>query len=119
MTRPPPAALSLSLRVDFAPGQRLGPGKVRLLEEIARHGSISAGGRALDMSYKRAWQLVEQMNGIFGSPVVDAKTGGQKGGGATLTPLGEQVVALYRTVESEAQSASKAALTRLGKLRQR
>jgi molybdate transport system regulatory protein len=50
----------LSIRIDFAPGQRLGPGKVRLLEQIAEHGSIAAGGRALGMSYKRAWDLVDE-----------------------------------------------------------
>jgi len=109
--------LQLSLRIDFAPGLRLGPGKIRLLEQIARHGSISAGGRALKMSYKRAWELVDEMNTIFGVPVVSPKTGGAKGGGATLTPQGKSIVAHYRAIEKSAQVSARKSLASLLKLR--
>jgi molybdate transport system regulatory protein len=105
----------LSLRIDFAGGKRLGPGKVRLLEAIAEHGSISAGGRSLDMSYKRAWELVDELNGIFGAPVVAPKTGGQKGGGATLTALGEEIVQRYRTIEQNAKASAETELSALRK----
>ena len=100
----------MSIRIDFGPGRRLGPGKVKLLEQIAMQGSIAAGGRALGMSYRRAWELVEDINRIFGQPVVSPKTGGKKGGGATLTPLGEALIARYRAVEKAAHSAARSHL---------
>ncbi len=87
---------SLSIRIDIAPGLRIGPGKVQLLEMIAEHGSISAAGRALGMSYRRAWMLIEEMNKGFGQPVVDAQIGGKAGGGARLSSLGADLVAHYR-----------------------
>jgi len=96
----------LSIRIDLAPGFRIGPGKVRLLEAIAEHGSISAAGRALGMSYRRAWTLVEAMNTGFGRPVVEAQTGGKAGGGARLSALGAEVVARYRAVERAAEAAA-------------
>jgi molybdate transport system regulatory protein len=105
----------LSIRIDFAPGQRLGPGKVRLLEHIAEHGSIAAGGRALGMSYKRAWDLVDEMNTIFGAPVVAPRSGGQKGGGATLTELGARLVAKYRDVEKLSMQSTKSLMVAIEK----
>ncbi|HEV7251540.1 MAG TPA: winged helix-turn-helix domain-containing protein [Mesorhizobium sp.] len=97
---------SLSLRINLDPGGRIGPGKVELLEGIARLGSISAAARAMDMSYKHAWDLVEEMNGLFGKPVVAARPGGKRGGGAALTTAGHAVVSRFRAIESAAQSAS-------------
>ena len=67
---------SLSLRINLDPDGRIGPGKIELLEQIAAFGSISAAARNMDMSYKRAWDLVEEMNKLFGKPVVSAQTGG-------------------------------------------
>lgn len=102
-----PASARLSIRIDFGPGLRFGPGKAVLLEAIAREGSISAAARSLDMSYKRAWQLVDDMNAIFGAPLVASQVGGQKGGGASLTSLGESVLQGYRAIERQAgQSAA-------------
>jgi len=95
----------LRLRIDFAAGAQLGPGKVGLLEAIAATGSISAAGRQLGMSYKRAWQLVDIMNQAFREPVVAAQQGGQGGGGASLTPLGQEVVQCYRRIEAAAGAA--------------
>ncbi|WP_408906434.1 winged helix-turn-helix domain-containing protein [Roseomonas mucosa] len=69
------AGPGLSIRLDPAPGLRIGPGKVRLLEEIGRNGSISAAGRALGMSYRRAWELVEDLNRGLGRPVVETAAG--------------------------------------------
>ena len=91
------------IRLDFSDGRRIGPGKVSLLEAIARSGSISAAGRALGMSYRRAWLLVEELNRIFAEPVVTTQLGGQGGGGARLTGLGERLVAGYRALEHDAQ----------------
>ncbi|MBE7249287.1 MAG: LysR family transcriptional regulator [Actinomycetospora chiangmaiensis] len=103
----------MSIRIDFGPGHRLGPGKVRLLESIAEHGSISAAGRALGMSYRRAWLLVEAMNTGFGRPVVEAQTGGRTGGGARLSAFGGAVVAQYRAVEAAAEASAAPFLARL------
>ena len=103
----------LSLRIDFAEGRRLGPGKVLLLEAVKEHGSISAAGRAIGMSYKRAWDLIDEMNQIFASAVVDSKSGGKQGGGATLTELGKRVVTTYRKMEEQAAKANTAAMAKL------
>src|SRR5690349_1124341 len=105
--------VKLSLRVDFGVDLRIGPGKILLLEQIASHGSISAGGRAMDMSYRRAWELIDELNTIFGSPVVDPKSGGKKGGGATLTPLGLRLISHYRAMERAATAATEAHLKAL------
>lgn len=102
----------LSLRVDL-PGGRIGPGKIALLEAIGREGSISAAGRALGMSYKRAWELVSQLNTLLSEPVVTASTGGARGGGARLTAAGEALVADYRAMERAAEKASGPQLRKL------
>ena len=91
----------LTIRFDFDGERRLGPGKIALLEAIARTGSISAAGRAHKMSYRRAWLLVEELNHLFGQPLVTARPGGLKGGGAALTSAGERIVALYREAEAK------------------
>ncbi|MCA0432296.1 MAG: winged helix-turn-helix domain-containing protein [Proteobacteria bacterium] len=98
---------ALSIRIDFGPGHRLGPGKIALLEQIAALGSIAAGGRALGMSYRRAWELVDEINQIFGQPVLMPKTGGRKGGGAALTPLGLTLISRYRAIERAAMVAAE------------
>jgi molybdate transport system regulatory protein len=103
----------LSIRVDLESGARIGPGKVAVLEEIARSGSISAAGRALRISYRRTWELVEDLNATLGSPVVATAAGGSGGGGATLTELGEAVVARYRAIEIDCAAASRKHLTAL------
>lgn len=100
-----PVDAKLSLRIDL-PSGRIGPGKIRLLEAIDREGSISAAGRALGMSYRRAWDLVDALNTIAGSPVVEASTGGHRGGGATLTDAGRCLLADYRAIEQAVQRAA-------------
>lgn len=93
----------LFLRLDLATRVHLGPGKIRLLEEIDRHGSISAAGRALKMSYRRAWLLVDDLNSGFREPLVTTRLGGAGGGKASVTPLGSSVIRAYRAMEKEAQ----------------
>lgn len=94
-----------SLRITFEPDISIGPGKARLLEGIRDLGSIAAAGRRMGMSYKRAWLLVEQLNAAFRDPLVTAAKGGEKGGGATLTDTGTDVLARYRRIEAAAQRA--------------
>lgn len=88
----------LSLRLHY-PGLTFGRGKADLLQAIETGGSISAAGRSLGMSYRRAWALVEEMNTHFRSPLVDSSRGGTRGGGARLTDLGQAVLADYRRLE--------------------
>ncbi|WP_183755323.1 MULTISPECIES: winged helix-turn-helix domain-containing protein [unclassified Rhizobium] len=87
------------LRISFPHEDRLGRGKMELLEHIRETGSISAAGRAMDMSYRRAWLLVSDMNRMFLEPVVESQRGGQKGGGAALTPFGDELLARFRKME--------------------
>lgn len=94
-----PAYPAIRLRLELGPGKRLGPGKVRLMEFISKTGSISAAAREMDMSYRRAWLLVEESNALFNAPLVTAATGGSGGGGAQITELGRKVIAAYRSVE--------------------
>ncbi|MDB5400087.1 MAG: molybdate transport system regulatory protein [Acetobacteraceae bacterium] len=106
-------ASRLSIRVDLATGARIGPGKVAVLEEIARSGSISAAGRALHISYRRTWELVEDLNATLGAPVVQTAAGGSGGGGASLTELGQAVVSRYRAIEEDCAAAARKHLTAL------
>jgi molybdate transport system regulatory protein len=96
----------LSIRIDFDDEGRLGPGKVTLLERIAWEGSISAAGRSMNMSYKRAWELVSEINRTFEAPLVLAQTGGHSGGGAQLTKRGQELIRHYRAIERKALSAT-------------
>ena len=107
-------ATRVSIRLDLASGARVGPGKIALLEEIARNGSISGAGRALRMSYRRAWELVEDLNRHLGTPVVAAVTGGSGGGGARLTAAGAALVAAYRAIEQATEAAAAPHLAAMG-----
>ncbi|PKA39197.1 LysR family transcriptional regulator [Rhizobium sullae] len=93
------------LRISFPHEDRLGRGKMELLEHIRETGSISAAGRAMDMSYRRAWLLVSDMNRMFKVPVVESQRGGQRGGGAALTPFGEELLSRFRHMEEAVRTA--------------
>lgn len=100
----------LTFRLDFGGDRRLGHGKVALLEAIGTTGSISAAGRTFDMSYRRAWLLVDEMNRMFREPLVATRGGGRGGGGASLTENGEAVIRLYRAAEKKMALAARAEL---------
>ena len=106
---------SLSVRIDLDATGRIGPGKILLLETIHKSGSISAAGRAMDMSYTRAWDLVDEVNRICRQPAVERQTGGKNGGGAVLTAFGHSLVARYRKIERDATSATRKELEALRK----
>ena len=107
----------LNIRLDLAGGFRIGPGKVAVLEEIARSGSISAAGRALRMSYRRTWELVEDMNTGLGTPVVETAAGGSGGGGAVLTSAGKAIIERYRAIELDTAIAARKHLLALNRFR--
>ncbi len=106
----------LWIKIYFGNRGQIGPGKIRLLQGIAEHRSISAAARATGMSYRRAWLLVDQMNKTFGQSVVRTHTGGNTRGGAKLTPLGEEIVARYLELLATAQAQSEAKLDEMAGL---
>jgi molybdate transport system regulatory protein len=115
MARFPPK-IQFRLRIVMGDDIAIGPGKVDLLEAIGANGSITAAAKALGMSYRRAWLLVDTMNRCFETPVVAAEAGGKRGGGARLTAIGAEVVRRYRSMEAKAArtgAADLAALTSL------
>jgi molybdate transport system regulatory protein len=97
---------ALTIRVDFGVCGYLGPGKIALMELIAKHGSISAAGKEMRMSYRRAWLLVDEINQIFRKPLVEKQMGGSGGGGAKLTEFGRDVVSRYRSIQVAAAIAT-------------
>jgi molybdate transport system regulatory protein len=104
---------SLSIRINLDTEARIGPGKIQLLENIGASGSISAAGRAMGMSYRRAWVLVDEINRICERAAVERQVGGKNGGGAILTPLGLCLVARYRKIEHYVESAARKELFEL------
>lgn len=93
------------LEVQTDLGSFLADTRVRLLEEIERHGSITQAAKRVPLSYKAAWDAVDSMNNLADQPLVERSTGGRAGGGTRLTDYGRRVVALYRAVEAEYQLA--------------
>jgi molybdate transport system regulatory protein len=104
------------LQLHFDAANRIGPGKIDLLEQIERTGSISAAGRTMNMSYRRAWLLVDALNQTFHAPVVATRLGGTSAGRAWLTPLGREVVQLYREIGEVARDAANPRINRLEQL---
>jgi molybdate transport system regulatory protein len=96
----------LTLRVDLSSGRTVGPGKIQLLEQVHKSGSIIQAGRDLGFSYRRAWLLINDLNNSFRFPVIEAAMGGSGGGGTRLTPFGRQLIQLYHTIEVEALAAT-------------
>jgi molybdate transport system regulatory protein len=94
---------------------RLGPGKIELLELIDAHGSISEAARMMDMSYRRAWLLVAELNQSFRQQVTTARTGGKGGGHAVLTEFGHELIQLYRKIERDAAKAAAEPMEKLAK----
>lgn len=119
VTRQPPerrrggSETRLTIRADFGAHGALGPGKIRLMELIGETGSITGAGRAMKMSYRRAWLLADALNRMFREPLIETQHGGSGGGGATLTARGRRVVALYRGIEAGAAASAMASLHEL------
>src|SRR5688500_1851207 len=97
------ARLKLKLQLYCGDEIAMGPGKADLLEAIAREGSISAAGRAMGMSYRRAWLLVDTMNRCFRAPLVETHPGGGKQAGARLTAEGQAALVAYRGLSAQVE----------------
>ena len=96
----------VTLKTDSLPA--VGRDRIRLLETVAREGSISAGARAIGITYKAAWDGLDAMANLFGKPLLAARTGGKAGGGAELTPFGQRLIEAFRRMEAEMARALRA-----------
>jgi molybdate transport system regulatory protein len=94
----------IKLRIDFDGERYIGHGRIQLLELIGEHGSIAQAAKAMDMSYKRAWYLMDDFNSMFADPLIERQHGGRGGGAAKLTPFGTELVRQYREMEAKALS---------------
>jgi molybdate transport system regulatory protein len=97
--------LRTKLEVETEFGAFLGDTRIRLLEAIDIHGSISQAAKKVPLSYKAAWDAIDNMNNLAEQPLVLRSAGGRQGGGTQLTAYGKKVVALYRALEAEYQAA--------------
>ena len=113
MTQPPSADLWIKVTIPGV-GQ-IGPGKINLLKMIREHESISGAARAMKMSYRRAWLLVDELNKLFARPLVATWAGGKSRGGASLTKLGEKLIESYDTVVEQSVRVNRAVLTEIGR----
>ena len=107
----------IRIRVYLGEDHSLGPGKIQLLEGVREHGSISAAARAMGMAYRHAWELIDDMNQCFRTPVVTTVSGGRAGGGATLTAFGEELVRRFRAMEATTRRALSRDLAALERAR--
>lgn len=104
------------LRVTCGETVAIGPGKIQLLEAIQRTGSLTAAAKSIDMSYRRAWLLIDELNRALKEPAVESAKGGEHGGGSVLTSVGERVVQQYRSIEAAAAASCKAQIRALTSL---
>jgi molybdate transport system regulatory protein len=95
----------LRIRIELAGQHTLGPGKIQLLEAVDEHGSISAAARSMQMSYRHAWEMLDDINQCFREPAIETETGGRSGGGAHVTDFGRRLIARYRKIQQKAQTA--------------
>jgi molybdate transport system regulatory protein len=115
MAKPSPAPGLTHLRVTFSDDFYIGPGRADLLEGIAETGSISAAGKRMGMSYKRAWGLVQALNEGWRRPLVETSRGGAEQGGASLTADGEFVLSRYRAMQQATRDAIASDVTAIAK----
>jgi molybdate transport system regulatory protein len=105
--KPRTPVLRFRMRVTDGDKIAVGPGKIALLEAIASTGSITAAAKSLDMSYRRAWLLLDELNRSLEHPAVDSAKGGLQGGGSSLTDAGRLLITLYRRIEKRAETSCR------------
>ena len=116
---PTPVIARFRLRLSVGETIAVGPGKIALLQAIAEHHSLNAAAKSLGMSYKRAWDLINELNGLLNEPAVTSVKGGASGGGTLLTETGVRLVALYRSIDERAALACKPELDQIRAMLQR
>lgn len=94
----------IKIRIDFDDDRYISHGRIQLLELIGEHGSITRAAKAVQMSYKRAWYLMDEFDAMFSDPLIECRHGGSGGGSAELTPFGAELVRQYREMEAKAMS---------------
>jgi molybdate transport system regulatory protein len=110
-----PAAAELWIKLTLPGAGQIGPGKVELLSEIRARRSISAAARAMGMSYRRAWLLVDEMNKLFAEPVVAKWQGGKSQGGASLTAFGVKLVDSFVVLRERSNDVNRELLSEIGR----
>jgi molybdate transport system regulatory protein len=105
MRHPAPDQATLRIRITRGEDIAIGQGKADLLQGVRETGSIAGAARRMGMSYRKAWLLLDEMNRCFREPVVVAAKGGPSGGGAVLTPLGQEALDRYRDIQAHAKAA--------------
>ena len=95
----------LRIRIEFEGHHSLGPGKIQLLEAVGELGSISAAARSMEMSYRHAWEMLDDVNRCFREPIIETEAGGRAGGGARLTARGRELIDRYRSMQEKATAA--------------
>ncbi len=108
-----PPAVRFRLRITSGDAIAVGPGKIALLEAVGSTGSITAAAKSLNMSYRRAWLLLEELNRSLARPAIDSAKGGVQGGGSELTDVGRQLIELYRRIEANAAKTCREDIKRL------
>lgn len=101
------AALKLKVQIILGDAVAIGPGKADLLAAVENTGSIAAAGRALGLSYRRTRDMIDTLNSCWREPLVSAAKGGSKGGGAALTPAGQEILRRYRELEEIIRRAAQ------------
>lgn len=96
------------LWIDKGEKPYLGMGRVILLEKIEEHGSITRGAQAINMSYRKAWQLIEDMNKLSKEPLVEKRLGGKTGGGAHVTVAGKEAIRKFYELQSKIEAFADA-----------
>ena len=104
-----------AIKIEFANDLKLGRGKIRLLELVGETGSISAAARKMNMSYRRAWLLMDELNHMFGRDVIETAAGGSGGGGAHVTGFGLRVIQVFRNLEKDADGIVQSHIAELMK----
>lgn len=112
-TASPKPAMRFRLRITAGDAIAIGPGKIALIEAIAKTGSITSAAKSLDMSYRRAWLLLDDLNRSLKKPAVESAKGGEHGGGSHVTEAGLQLIALYRGIEEKAALTCRTEVSRL------
>lgn len=107
----------LRLRIEFDGEHTLGPGKVQLLEAVIEHGSISAAARSMEMSYRHAWEMLDDVNRCFSGRVLETEAGGRAGGGARVTEFGRELITRFEEIRDAAEQAVEAEIAALDRSR--